>query len=230
MTWDVSVAAVKEELPQFNKYLLIGYRQDQVKRFASFIDGVFNHAIELFHGKLEYRGYCVLSPIKRIQYCAGNNLIHGKMNIQKSELELLEFMFVYENQSIPVYLYVPYLHNGALQINDTKYYIQLAIIERMIYRVTDGVIIKVLRSPLQFWRSEQLVYRSTRKENNTYCDAVITVKAHYRKSNSNRRKTPLVLYLLAKYDFDYVLRNIFGLPEEALSFVEKDDPEDKNFL
>lgn len=230
MSWDTAIGELKEKhLYRFNDYLIKGYRQDQVNRFNEFIHVVFQEAIQLFNGDLKYHGYRVLSPERRIAYNVENGLIRGRVNIQQSELELLEFMFEYENQMIPVYLYLPYLYNGALLINDTRYYIQLAIIERMIFRVTDGVIIKVMRSPLQFWRTEQFSYTSTKGI--TYYDAIITVKAHYRKERvSNKHvKTPLILYLLARFDFDQVVSKILGLPVGSVSFVSEEDPEDTQF-
>ena len=161
MSWNEAIGSVKEQLPRFNDYLLEDYRREQVDRFDEFIHTVFQEAIQLFNGDLKYHGYRVLSPEKRIAYNIENGLIKGRVNIQKSELKLLEFMFEYEDQMVPVYLYLPYLHNNALIINDTKFYIRLAIIDRMIFRVTNGVIVKVMRSPLQFWRTEQFTYTDT---------------------------------------------------------------------
>lgn len=229
MSWDMALGALKEKLPPFNDYLIKGYRQDQVNRFSEFMHVVFLEAVQLFGGDLKYHGFRVLSPEKRVAYNVENGLIKGRVNIQQSELELLEFMFEYEDQQIPVHLYLPYLYNGALVINDTRYYIQHAIIERMIFRVTDGVIIKVMRSPLQFWRTEQFAYTTTKGV--TYYDAIITVKAHYRKDKPTSKpvKTPLVLYLLSKFNFDHVVSKTLGLPVGSVSFVSEEKKDDTQF-
>ena len=230
MSWDEAIGSVKEKLPRFNDYLLKGYREEQVNRFDEFIHVVFQEAIQLFNGDLKYHGYRVLSPERRISYNIENGLVKGRVNIQRSELKLLEFMFEYEDQMIPVYLYLPYLFNNALIINDTKFYIRLAIIDRMIFRVTDGVIVKVMRSPLQFWRTEQFTYTDTK--GTTYFDNIITVKAHYRKKSSSsntKSKTPVVLYLLSIYNFDYTVTKVFGLPVGSVSFVEKPKEYDEQF-
>lgn len=213
------VEAVSRELPDFNDYLLKDYRREQVEKFPEFLHGVFQEAVKLFHGALIYRGYRVLPPEKHVAYSTGNGMTRGRINIQQSHLSLLEFMFEYDGQLIPVHLYMPYLHNGFIVINDTKYYLQLAIIERMIYRVTDGVIIKVMRSPLQFWRTEQYTYKSVAGQ--TFCDAVITAKIHYKKKRSGRdsMKTPLILYLLARFDFDHVYQKILGLSPGSVAFT-----------
>lgn len=229
MSWDSAIGELKDKLPKFNDYLLRGYRQDQVDRFPDFMDVVFKEAVRLFEGKLQYLGYRTLNPKEIIDYISGNRLIKGSINIQRSELQLVEYIFQYEDRQIAVQLYLPYLFQGALMINDTRYYLQLPIIERTIFRVTDGVIIKVMRSPLQFWRSEQFMYKTTKGE--TYFDAIITIKAHYRKDKtvSTKVKTPLVLYLLAKYPFDEVVHKILGLPAGSVTFVEQEDPNDTQY-
>lgn len=232
MSWDSAIGELKTKLPKFNDYLLRGYRKDQIARFPDFMDVVFKEAVQLFDGKLIYEGYHTLNPKEIIDYISGNKLISGRINIQRSELQLIEYLFRYDDRQIRVHLYLPYLYQGALVINDTRYYMLLPIIERTIYRVTDGVIIKVMRSPLQFWRSEQFKYTSTK--GHTYFDAIITVKAHYRRSSraatgSSRTKTPLVLYLLAKYPFQEVTNRILGLPPGSVSFVEEDNKEDEQY-
>lgn len=217
MSWDDAIGGVKQQLPRFNDYLLRVFRKEQVKRFSEFMDVAFNEAIQLFNGKLKYKGYCVLSPERRIDYMINNDLIRGRINIQQSELELVEFLFEYEDNIVPVPLYLPYLYRDALVINDTRFYMELAINERMIYRMPDGVVIKVMRSPLQFWRTEQVSCATVKGYQ--FFEPVITVKAHYRKSSSKaKNKTPLILYLLSQYSFDQVC-SILSIPEGALSFV-----------
>lgn len=229
MSWDAVIGEVKERLPKFNDYLLKGFREDQVRRFKDFIDQVFKEATLLFNGALVYKGYTVLSPEKRIDYSVSNPLIKGRVNIQQSELELVQYNFMYEDQIIPVYLYLPYLYEGALVVNDTRYYMQLAIIEKVIFRVADGVIIKVMRSPIQFWRYEQFTYTSTTGQ--SFCDVIITVRAHFRNEKSNKPvKAPLVLYLLAQDDFETVTTQSLGLPVGSVSFVSKEDKHDHQFL
>lgn len=219
MSWNDVVGGVKEQLPHFNDYLLKGFRKEQVARFPEFMDTAFNEAIQLFNGELKYLGYHILSPEKRLEYTTNNNLVKSRINVQRSELQLVEFTFQYQGVIYPVQLYIPYLYRDALVINDTRYYMELAINERMIYRVPDGVIIKVMRSPLQFWRTEQA--RVTTESGYSLFEPVITVKAHYSKTSSkNRKKTPLVLYLMSRYGFDQ-LCGFLGISAGDLAFVEK---------
>lgn len=231
MSWDAMFGAVKEELPKFNDYLLRDFRKEQIDKCIEFMHVVYQEAVKLFNGSLQYLGYRILSPERRINYSVENILIKGRVNIQASELQLVEYMFQFEDQLFPVYIYLPYLSNGAITINDTRYYLQLPIIERTIYRVTDGVIIKVLRSPLQFWRTEQYSYMSTNGQ--SFFDAIITTKVHYKKGKSNtarNTRTPLLLYLLSQYDFIYLQKNIFGLSTDDVQFTSENYANDEEYL
>lgn len=231
MSWDNMFESVKDELPKFNDNLLKGFRTQQVNRCAEFMDTVYKEAVKLFNGTLEYKGYRILSPEERVAYNLNNAMIKGRVEIQQSELQLVQYLFQFEGQTIPVHICLPYLYNGAIVIRDTKYYLLLPIIERMIYRITDGVIIKVMRSPLQFWRNAQYSYTSTSGE--SFFDALITAKVHYKKGTSNTARstqTPLLLYLLSYYKFNYLLTTIFGLPAESIIFTNENYPHDETYL
>ena len=228
MSWDSSIGKLTTKLPQFNDYLLRGYRQNQINRFPDFVETIFKEAVQLFNGKLSYLGYNIMNPEMVIEYSVTNPLVKGRFNIQRSELQLYEYLFRFEDKEIKVHLYLPYLYQGALVINDTRYYFQLPIVERTIYRSTESILIKVMRSPLQFWRSEQFQYKNVRGE--TYRDTIITVKAFYRRSKSSKvRRTPLVLYFLAHYGVEYTITEVLGLPPTAISFVETSDPHDDQY-
>lgn len=218
MSWQDVLGAVDKELPPFNDYMLKQCRKDQVSQCAEYAHTAFHEAIKLFNGLIKYHGYKVLSPDKQIEYMLENPLIRGRFNVQISELQLLEFTFEYEGQLLHAHLFLPYLHNGSVIVNDTAYYIQLAIIERIIYRTLDCVVIKVMRSPLHFWRTEQFAYTSV--EGKSFYDAIITIKAHYRTTTRSKKdlKTAMLLYLLSVRNFDGTLAS-FGLTMNDIWFT-----------
>ena len=121
MSWDSSIGKLTTKLPQFNDYLLRGYRQDQINRFPDFVETIFKEAVQLFNGKLSYLGCKIMNPEMVIEYSVTNPLVKGRFNIQRSELQLYEYLFRFEDKEIKVHLYLPYLYQGALVINDTRY-------------------------------------------------------------------------------------------------------------
>ena len=75
MTWDMAIKGVRDELPQFNKYLLIDYRKEQVQNAMEYMGDIFQHAIKPLRSKIdiEYIGYRVASPEETIEYLLNSN-------------------------------------------------------------------------------------------------------------------------------------------------------------
>lgn len=233
MSIDAAFARVTEIMPPFNDYLLKDYRKNNIDNIPEFMSTIFREAIKLHKGDLKYLGYKRMTPEERLSYFASQRQEKNKINIQQNEMILMKFMFEYCGEPIEVPLYVPYLYDNALIVNSTKFYIHLAIIERMIYHITDGIIIKVMRSPLHFWRNKQLTYENT--DGKRFYDTIVTMRAHFRKNSTKKStQTPLVLYLLAHYEFNEAL-SILGIPPGAVSFVssvpseEERNPETDRF-
>lgn len=226
--WDDIIGDVADNIYPFNDFMLKEFRKREVGKSKQFMDIVYREAVAVkpYDNCIKYLGYRVLSPEERISFKIDNPLIKGQYDIQNTELELVEFSFEFQNELFLVHLYLPYMFNNAITISDTQYHIQLAIIERTIYRVRDGVIIKVLRSPLHFWRSETLSFKSINGDN-VYHEAVLTVKAFHKKGTKTHKKdikSTLLLYLLCRFGLLGVLEK-FGLEKEDLYF----DKEPKKF-
>lgn len=221
MSWDSVVEGVNESLPHFNDYLLKGYMRDQVAGFPEFISTVFEEAILLFKGKLKYLGYHTLSPIDELRCVKESRFSPGEYNIQRNETMLVQYDFEFENKVVSAKLNLPYLHENCLIINDTKMYIQSAITECTIYRAEDGAVVKVMRSPINFSRGNLQVFEDTK--GHTICENTIQIRVFFTKKN--KKFTPLVLYLLARYDFDTVVNMTLGYPAGTISFVADEDPE-----
>ena len=211
MSWDSAIGLLTTELPNFNDYLLKVHRKEKVEECIDVINTASAEAVKLFDGKILYKGCKVLSPEKHLDYIIDNMLTKGRFNIQVSELQLVEFTFEYEHQLYTSHMYLPYLHNGCVVINDTAWYIQIAIIERIIYRMQNCVGFKVMRSPLPFWRSEQFGFQTV--DGKAFYETLITVKAHWKEKKRTKKdcKFVLLLYPLATTGFLGTLDS-FGIP------------------
>lgn len=232
--WDQIFGAVKEQLPRFNRHLLVDYRRQQIGQLAEYMDIVYKEAVKLVEsGNLVYKGFVRLTPEERIRHLIESTSKSGSMRfrleIQPSEMELVRYIFDYRGQEYYVHLTLPYLVNDQMIIHGTAYHFQLPIIERIIYRIPDGLIVKVMRSPLQFWRKEQYSYQS--EEGKLYYDPIITVKAHYGgKERKDKReiKTALVLYLLADRGMARTLQTL-GMDPSHVQFLDKLEKQDTEF-
>lgn len=223
MGWDKVVAEVKHQLPQFNDDLLINFRKTQVNSAPEFMDKVFSESVRTIQNRapLNYIGYRILKPDEQAAFVLGSTTSKDRVNIQRSELQLCEYVFEFEGERIPVYLFLPYLFNNKIVINDTEYCVLNNIIDRLIVRITEGVIVKVMKQPINFWRNKRYSYKSV--DGVEYHDTLITVKAYGGKKTSNIDVT-VVLYLLAEYGFEQAMRM---LSVSSISFVDVPVPDDE---
>lgn len=221
--FDSIIGEVAELVPQPNDYLLLEFRKQEVDKSRQFLDDVFREAVATkpYDTIITHRGYKTMSPEERVDFIVSNPLTKGQYNVQRSEWGLFKYIFEFEKKEYSVYLYLPYMVDNAIIINDTHHYIQLAIIENVIHRVRDGVTIKVLRSPLHFWRNEMLTFKSV--NDNIYHEAIIATKAFHKSGHKVRRKdmkSTVLLYLLCNYGFDKTMEK-FGITESMLRLSEE---------
>ena len=232
MSWDDCIGELRNRLPKFNDYLLIGYKEEQFHQIIPYIEYVFRQACALLSHKtpddnfVEYIDHQVLTPEQALSFISTDKHLTGNVDIQNSDLQLVRFNFRYEYTDkvgqrqygdIHTCLFIPYLVNGAVTKDGTKYFPQLVIREKMIHHVENGILIKVLRSPITFWRKERNT--STTVTGEKYSDMKIQVKAHQKKSSNKNDKVPLLLYLLARYGLTTLLTNTwFGLSLDDVSF------------
>lgn len=230
MSWDSAVGELKTKLPYFNNYLLRRFRQEQVESFPDFVDGIFKEVVLLFNGDLEYKGYVVCSPEQRVDYTLTNSINKGRINVLQNEMQLYRYMFEYHGEPMFMNLYIPYIYNGALIINDTEYRLPNLIDEQVMSRVADGVIIKAMRIPLKFSRTLKFPYKATNGVDSFY-DTIVTCNMYSKKTGSNSlsKTPPILLYLLARFGM-YQTLNMFGFEEGQLTFVSSEDKGDVDHL
>ena len=206
-------------LPDFNDDFLLHFREDSIKKIPDYLDVMFRESTKLFKGRLRYIGYQRLTPDERIKYICNNTILKKKIQIQKSSFEQLKFIFEFENVEYPLHISIPYLDHGAVILSDTQYFPMFAIVERGgLHRIQDGLIIKVMRAPLTFRRSEQFVFTTT--DGKVYREIVPTVKIHQGKRGRGKKAgvTPIILYHLVELSFEHTMQ-YYGFQPGEISLV-----------
>lgn len=215
--WEQMTRAVKADIPPFNDYMLTEFREEQMAQCVERMEMIIREAMKLFGGAIEFMGSRVLSPEERLDYILQHKITYRRYNVQRSETILVEYLFKFENELYTSHMYLPYLYNGSVVINDTKYYVFLNIIERIIYRSRNSMTIKVLRSPLPFYRTMQYGYTSVCGK--TFYDNLITTAIHRRPETVRKSKTKLqtttMVYLLARFGLTETMAR-FGITSEQL--------------
>ena len=193
-------------LPDFNDEFLLKFRENSIKKIPDYLDQMFHETTKLFKGVLRYVGYERLTPDDRIKYIKENTILKKKIPIQKSSFEQLRFLFEFEGEQYPLHISVPYLEHGCVVLSDTQYFPMFAEVERGgLHRIQEGLIIKVMRAPLTFRRSEQFSFSTV--EGKAFREIVPTVKIHQGKRGRGKRAgvTPNILNHHVEKSFDQTM-------------------------
>jgi len=223
--WDEIIGSVSDEMPKFNDELLKGYRRQQIDMGIAYMNDVYKQATKVLSGSFQnvsYLGCRVLPPDEQVKLLSNGQLSRDTVNVQRSEAVLVAFDFQYENELFSVPIFIPYLHNNVLVTNDTEYTVENTIVQSSIVRTNEGqgIIIKVMQSPLRFWRNVRYTFEDT--EGNQYPNVdIVTVQAHYRaqSKSSKKEKTTIILYLLAEYGFRKTME-FLEVSDKIVGFVD----------
>lgn len=203
-------------MPRFNEYLLKSFMAEQIAGAAEFIEIVFREAVKLFNGTIQYIGMRIIPPEERaimeLDYKKG-------CPVTVSELILVEYQFGYEGQVFPVPLYIPYLKDDVIKIEDTNYVLQRSIKEKVFSKTSNGITMKVIRQPIPFYRTD--TYRIESVTDNWYQNESVPTVSIHQTQRSNRRKmidVTIIHYLLCKFGFLGTLTR-FGLTSSDIVFV-----------
>lgn len=232
------VKAVADRMPKMNRTLLVDFDKAQLENATSFIDTCFKWGTEnLTDGSLKYLGYTVVSPLERAMFDLFGVKITKMVNrnskdiVKKgafipayaSELQLIKYGFMYNNEKMYCYIYVPYIHNYLLHINGKRYNLQRGIVEKVFSRVGnksyDGVMIRPIRARLSFYRHDQMAL-ITVNDDYISLETIIRTVLHHKSHGRRKRETTIINYLLAKFGFEETLKR-FGFNLSEISFVDK---------
>lgn len=140
MIMDEIVKSVADQMPKFNRKLLIEYDKKQIDGCIKFIHTCFQWMIKIVESPdLIYKGYKIATPEERAEYEMGTKSTNLYMVV--SELQLVKFIFIHKNGNSngygnrdtekTVYLYVPYLYQNMLYLNGRRSSIIKGIVEKI---------------------------------------------------------------------------------------------------
>lgn len=215
------IDSIDSQLPQFNDELLLEYNKKQINKCIDYVDSVFRHAVEYINDALldaretmgmhaisgayvdlvtvEYGGYRILTPVEQVKYEINKGLSKDRVSVDRDEKVLVEYSFRINGELYTTPVYLPYWVNNGLIMNGKVYAVKHVLCDKIVRTAaSEGVILRVMRSPLHFWRNEEITLKDVngREVRVNY----ITVKAHYANNTSKAfKRTPLLLYMLAEY-------------------------------
>ena len=226
--WDKIIGDVTNNLPPFNDFLLKKYRDEKMGEIVENVDAVFKESMHLFkrgNSEVSYLGYEELSPKERAEYHV-NNKIRRCVEIKKNSARLIRCNFEFSGEKVaPVVTEVPYLEDGCVWSNGTRYFPQLPIVEKGGCSVIGNEIkLKVMRAVLSFRRSVRDLIRIKTVEGDVFRDVLILTRIH-QGMRSRKVRTPLILYSLASYGFDATLF-LLGFEDGELTLTKDVVPDE----
>jgi hypothetical protein len=221
------VMAVREELPNFNRQLLVELRENEMDNLPQFVADRYRECVGVADDpSLQLLDYEILSPKNRLEYELKSGFPRlGVINIRDDETILVKYKFRYGDELFDVPLYIPYiLEDSMIRIKGTHYECLLNMTEKLfsIRTGSNGITIKLVRIPVSCWRNIYFPFEDvfTREQ---FVGNVVTCKIHYKESVKSKIKPTIIHYLLCKFSLPEVLAR-FNLPKDAAVFCEHEEP------
>jgi len=200
--WANILTKASNLLPDFNTYLINEFRKDKIEKIKFFLDQLFAESVRKFDGRLSYLGYKVLTPQEQIQYIRNNKIIHKKVQILDSTFELIRYTYEFRGEKQHIHVFVPYMVDDRILLNDTEYWPLLPEIEcGGLHRTHTEIILKVMGAPITMYRNEIVSF--TTSKGITFKEIVNQVRIHQgrRGRSKNSGKVPFILYHLVHMPF-----------------------------
>lgn len=214
MFYDKLIKKAKDNLPRINDKL-ISWRTQQVSNIAEHLLMVCRETCRFYQKyKIECTGYTILTPEERTNQV----LSQGEYNIRRNEIVPVRYHFIINGEhTAHTDIDVPYAINDLLTINGVKYFIQIALIERVICRTSESITAKVMRAPIHFNRNTFIQFVT--ESGIRYNEPIIATKAHHKQKKNKRKviKTSIVHYLCCRYGFHGMLEKL-GIPKDHIQF------------
>ena len=241
---DKILEASNERSPQYNRYILETFREESINKLPYNIERAWISGLKLINNQVTYIGYEVVGPLERARHEMNSFSYRYKgrvVSILHSEVSLIKYKFLHNNKEYHCHMYVPYLKDRCLFIEGKRMSLILAIVEQVFTRFSknitkgkveilcEGVMIRPIRTPVEFYRYETLCLRAEGLGNTyQFSDFIVTGKLYSKKSSSNCVETSIVLYLICKFGFHEFLRKV-GLNPKDFVFRSNYDESDKDF-
>lgn len=218
--WNKIMRNARKDIPPFNNYLLLHYRPETMEQLPEYLDVLMGECVKLFGvDKVSYVGYEEVTPEEYLQQVLSKKPQFRGIDINRQNLKLLRFNFEMDGVHYDLTQSVPFMRNNCVELYGKRFFPIFPISEKGgLHRSVNSVIAKVLRAPLTFWRSQSVLFTTTKGV--PVREMLLTTKIHFGSSaGANKAKPPILVYLLSKFGFDTTMR-MLGI-EGTISFTDQ---------
>jgi len=215
--------------PKFNKRTMEGVAREMIGGIVNFLNNVIISATRTLGDNidLEYKGYRFLTPEEDFKNNINTAYSKNEIDITKSFLYKVEFMFRYKNTEINKVISLPYVTRGGfIKMSNASYIINPVLSEYPVAPAPSKgeVFIRLLRDKLNVKRMERPLFINGRREVRPIIYAN-TFKLQKRDTNVNQN-VPFVIYMLIKHGFYGAFKKYFNTEP----IVKVSDETDENLI
>lgn len=215
----------------FNDTCVAGIAKPVFENIPHYLDKVFREAILSLNEnvKLTYEGFQPVSPEEELLEDSYLKARGKDPDLAKNDVVLYKFIFKYEGSIINKYIYLPFASRGNIMtVSGTPYVVSPVLTDLVISVESSKLFIRLFKDKINVNAElRNIVINEWKGEN-----AFKPLRMIYVRMLSNNKdiikkhmKTPLILYLLAKYGIKNTLKKYTKL-EYGKDFKLIYDPED----
>lgn len=207
---NVLARALVETTPRINDKLVRGIAQSTFEEIPEYLNEIFQIALGKLNRKidLQYKGYRLVTPEEELMEDIYSRTSNKSADITHNNVYLCCFEFTYNGQPISKYLYLPYADPGNIfVVSGTSYVVMPVLTDLVISVKPDQVFIRLHIDKISVYSE----LRKVKLNGDSNPELLRMIWTSILKGPSDKMrthaKTPLGLYLLAKFGLKYVVEN-----------------------
>lgn len=208
--------------PRFNDKLVRGIAKETFEGIPEYLNEMIQIALNKLNKNmdLQYKGYRLVTPEEELMEDIYSRVSGKSADIAHNNVYLCCFEFTYNGQPMPKYIYLPYAQDGNIFVVSGTSYVVMPVLTDLVISISPNKMFVRLHMDKISVQSELMRVTVNGEKTPELIRVIYTsiLKGPTDKMRS-KPKTPLGLYLLAKFGLQYVVTEICKLQEEQFLVV-----------
>lgn len=213
--------------PRVNRKVVDGVSGDILETLPEYLSKIYQGSIKSLTSKagLTYEGYRILTPKEEFNTLFTNDITRSSIDLARSDMYVVEFVFKFQNQIIKRNLYLPFAGEANIMYaSNTPYSIIPVLSDTVISPSAKEVFVRLLKDKLTFKSTTKgFMLNGEKFYNNLIHTNIIKTKNMTLEDKVGKPLTSVSIYLLAKYGFKESMNKYLHIPETDYKLVIETD-------
>ena len=205
---------IKQHAFPMNPTVMRGIATETMPLAEAYLDRVFRSASKSFPEELKYVELKRCTPLEEYREVTRDKNNRRTFNIAHSDVYMVKFVFMYKEEIINRYVFLPYIREaGIMYLSGTMYHVVPVISDKVISPGFNDVFVRLLRDKITFRRQAHFIMI-----NGTRQTSQVVWSNIYNGKTAKDRKVPattdaltcIAHYLFAKYGFAETFQMFLG--------------------